>query len=186
MAPSRMLVLQDQEWLPVWGEVLICTPSDWWTADEKVKNEWWQKCCGYAEEGQLVRKRIRHRPMSRSIGETWQWGVIKSWEQKSSKRQSSDARQLGCVFQDMKPPKSISPEGHRHAETNPTCEVHKGYRTSYQKFETKIPRSVTFVQVNLMSVAPTAPKFEDRSQEETDWQEQGAREAAWKLAKKCV
>ena len=25
----------------------------------------------------------------------------------SSKRQSSDARQLGCVFQDMTPPKSI-------------------------------------------------------------------------------
>ena len=30
---------------------------------------------------------------------------------------------------------------------------------------------------------PTAPKFKDRSQEETEWQEQGAREAAWKLAK---
>ena len=27
--------------------------------------------------------------------------------QNSSKRQSSDARQLGCVFQDMTPPKSI-------------------------------------------------------------------------------
>ena len=27
------------------------------------------------------------------------------------------------------------------------------------------------------------PKFEDRSQEETEWQELGAREAAWKLAK---
>ena len=26
-----------------------------------------------------------------------------------------------------------------------------------------------------------APKLEDRSQEETEWQEQGAREAAWKL-----
>ena len=34
-----------------------------------------------------------------------------------------------------------------------------------------------------MRVAPNAPKFEDRSQEETEWQEQGAREAAWKLAK---
>ena len=34
-----------------------------------------------------------------------------------------------------------------------------------------------------MSEAPNAPKFEDRSQEETEWQEQGAREAAWKLAK---
>ena len=33
---SRMLVLQDQEWLSVWGKVLIRTPSGWWTADEKV------------------------------------------------------------------------------------------------------------------------------------------------------
>ena len=33
--------------------------------------------------------------------------------------------------------------------------------------------------------SPNAPKFEDRSQEETEWQEQCAREAAWKLAK-CV
>ena len=31
--------------------------------------------------------------------------------QKSSKRRSSDARQLGCVFQDMKPPKSILRKG---------------------------------------------------------------------------
>ena len=30
--------------------------------------------------------------------------------------------------------------------------------------------------------SPNAPKFEDRSQEETEWQEQGAREAAWRLA----
>ena len=31
--------------------------------------------------------------------------------------------------------------------------------------------------------SPNPPKFEDRSQEETEWQEQGAREAAWKLAR---
>ena len=31
---------------------------------------------------------------------------------------------------------------------------------------------------------PNAPKFEDRSQEETERQERGAREAAWKLAKR--
>ena len=34
-------------------------------------------------------------------------GVVKSWDENSSKRQLSDARQLGCVFQDMTPPKSI-------------------------------------------------------------------------------
>ena len=31
-----------------------------------------------------------------------------------------------------------------------------------------------------------APKFEDRSQEETEWQERCAREAAWKLAKSIL
>ena len=34
--------------------------------------------------------------------------------------------------------------------------------------------------------SPNAPKLEDRSQEETEWQEQGAREAAWKLAKNVL
>ena len=34
--------------------------------------------------------------------------------------------------------------------------------------------------------SPNAPKFEDRSQEEKEWQEQGAPEAAWKLAKSVL
>ena len=34
--------------------------------------------------------------------------------------------------------------------------------------------------------SPNAPKFEDRSHEETEWQEQGAREAAWRAGQKCV
>ena len=34
--------------------------------------------------------------------------------------------------------------------------------------------------------SPNAPKFEDRSWEETEWQEQGAREAAWKLSKSVL
>ena len=33
---------------------------------------------------------------------------------------------------------------------------------------------------------PSAPKFEDRSQEETEWQERCGREAAWKLAKSVL
>ena len=70
--------------------------------------------------------------------------------QKSSQRQLSDARQLGCVFQDMTPPKSIL----RKSTDMPKTKVQEGYCASYLKFETKIPRSVTFVQVNLMSVAP--------------------------------
>ena len=37
--PSRMLVLQDQQWLQIWGKVLVRTSSGWWTADEKVQIE---------------------------------------------------------------------------------------------------------------------------------------------------
>ena len=37
-----------------------------------------------------------------------------------------------------------------------------------------------------MSAAPNAPKFEDWSREETEWPEQGASEAAWKLAKSVL
>ena len=32
---------------------------------------------------------------------------------------------------------------------------------------------------------PNAPKFEDRSQEDTEWQERYAREAAWKM-ERCI
>ena len=46
-------------------------------------------------------------------------------------RRSSSARHLGCVFQDMKPPKSILPEELRHAETNPMCKIHEGYYASH-------------------------------------------------------
>ena len=34
--------------------------------------------------------------------------------------------------------------------------------------------------------SPNAPKFEDRSQEEREWQERCAREAAWRLAKSIL
>ena len=44
-----------------------------------------------------------------------------------SGRRSSNARHLGCVFQDVKPPT----EELRHAETNPTCEIHESYCTSH-------------------------------------------------------
>ena len=38
----------------------------------------------------------------------------------------------------------------------------------------------------LHQLNPNAPKIEDRSQEETEWQEQGAREAAWRQAKSVL
>ena len=66
-----------------------------------------------------------------------------------------------------------SPEVHRHAETS---ETHKNQNPSLGYICPGDPHQRS----------PNAPKFEDRSQEETKWQEQGAREASWKLAKNVL
>ena len=103
--------------------------------------------------------------------------------QKSSQSESSDARQLGCVFQDMTPPKSI---------LRKCTDMRKPIQRV--KFTKAIARHTKNRDQNpsLGYICPgepherssNAPKFEERSQEETEWQEQGAREAAWKLAKR--
>ena len=97
---------------------------------------------------------------------------------------SSNTRQLGCVFQDMEPPKSSS-------ILRKSSDIRKPIRCV--KFSKAIARHNNIRDQNpsLGYICPgephqrnpNAPKFEDRSQEETEWQEQGAREAAWKLAK---
>ena len=97
-------------------------------------------------------------------------------------RRSSSARQVGCVFQDMKPPKSTSILRKSLDMPRPIQRV---------KF-TKAVARLTKIRDQNPSLgkicpgephqrSPNAPKFEDRSQKETEWQEQGAREAAWKL-----
>ena len=100
--------------------------------------------------------------------------------QNSSKRQFSDARQLGCVFQDMTPPKSIL-----RKSTDMPKPIQRVKFTKAIARHTKIrDQNPSLGEPHERS--PNAPKFEDRSQEETEWQEQGAREAAWKLAKSVL
>ena len=94
---------------------------------------------------------------------------------------SSNTRQLGCVF-----PRHGAAEVFidfteelRHAETNPTCKIHKSCCTSRIHSGMICPGDP--YQRN-----PNAPKLEDRSREETEWQERCAREAAWRLAKSVL
>ena len=98
---------------------------------------------------------------------------------------SSNTRQLGCVFQDMERPKLSSILRKSSDMQKPIQRV---------KFTKAIARHTKIRDQNPSlgyicpgephQRSPNAPKFEDRSQEETEWQEQGAREAAWKLAKR--
>ena len=149
-----MLVLQDQEWLSVWGKCAFAhrqvdelptkrsKKNDDKSAVAMLKKGNWQ-------ERESVTDGCHDRP-----GKPGKRGD-KKLGQNSSKRQFSDARQLGCVFQDMKPPKSILRKSTNMQRPIQRVKFTKAIVHVIPKFEAKIPRSVTFVQVNLMSVAPT-------------------------------
>ena len=100
---------------------------------------------------------------------------------------SSSTRQLDCVCQDMEPPKSSS-------ILRKSSNIRKPIRCV--KFTTAVVRHADIRDRNasLGMICPgdphrrnaNAPKFEDRSQEETEWQERCAREAAWRRAKSVL
>ena len=85
---------------------------------------------------------------------------------------SSNTRQLGCVFQDMEPPKSSS-------ILRKSSDIRKPIRCV--KFTKAVARQANIRDQNPslgMSCPgfphqrnPNAPKFEDRSQEQMEWQE---------------
>ena len=102
--------------------------------------------------------------------------------QNSSRSQFSDARQLGCVFQDMTPPKSILRKSNDMPRPIQRVKFTKAI-AHHTKIRDQNPSLGYICPGEPHERSPNAPKFEDRSQEETEWQEQGAREAAWKLGK---
>ena len=97
---------------------------------------------------------------------------------------SSNARHLGCVFQDMKPPKLTSILRKSSDMQKPIrCVKFTKAIARHSKPRDQNPSLGYICPGEPHERSPNAPKFEDRSQEETEWQEQGAREAAWRLAK---
>ena len=97
---------------------------------------------------------------------------------------SSNTRQFGCVFQDTEPPKSSSilrkssdiRKPIRCVQFTKAVVRHANIRDKYPSLGMICPGDPHQRNTN-------APKFEDRFQEETEWQERCAREAAWRLAK---
>ena len=88
----------------------------------------------------------------------------------------------GCVFQDMTPPKSILRKSTDMPKTIQRVKFKKAI-ARHTKIRDQNPSLGYICPGEPHEGSPNAPKFEDRSQEETEWQEQGHREAAWKLAK---
>ena len=100
-------------------------------------------------------------------------------------RRSSNALQLGFVFQDMEPPKSILRKSTYMQRPIQRVKFTKA-SARHTKIRDQKPSLGCICPREPHERSPNAPKCEDRSQEETEWQEQGARQAVWKLAKKCI
>ena len=171
-----MLVHQDQEWLSVWGKVLFCTPSGKRSKKNDEKSAVAMLKKGNWQERESVTDEWHDRP-----GKPGKRGD-KKLGHNSSKSQFSDARQLGCVFQDMKPPKSILRKGTDMPRPIQRVKFTKAI-ARHTKIRDQNPSFGYICPGEPLERSPNAPKFQDRSQEETEWQEQGACEAAWKLAK---
>ena len=96
-------------------------------------------------------------------------------------------RQLGCIFQDMEPPKSSSILRKSSNIRRPIRRVRFTQAVlRHANIRDQNPSLGMICRGDLHQRNPNAPKFEDRSQEETEWQERCAREAAWRLAKSVL
>ena len=181
-----MLVLQDQQWLSVWEKCPYAhrqvdeqptkrsKKNDDKSAVALLKKGDWQ------ERGPVTDQchDRSEKPNKRSDNKLGQ---------KSSQRRSSDARLLGCVFQDMTPPKSILRKGTDMPKPIQRVKFAKAV-ARHTKIRDQNPSLGYICPGEPHERSPNNPKFEDRSEEETEWQETewqelGAREAAWKLAK---
>ena len=97
---------------------------------------------------------------------------------------SSSTRQLGCVFQDMEPPKSSSILRKSSNILKPIrCVKFTKADVRHADIRDQNPSLGMICPSDPHQRYPNAPKFEDRSQEGTEWQERCAREAARRLAK---
>ena len=179
-----MLVLQDQEWLSVWKKCSYAHRQDDEQPTKRSKKNDDKSAVAIVKKGDWQgRGPVTDQCHDRS--EKPDKMSDKELGQKSSQCRFSDARQLGCVFQDMTPPKSI---------LRKCTDVRKPIQRV--KFTEAIARHTKIRDQNSSlgcicpgephERSPNAPKFEDRSLEETEWQEQGAREAAWKLTKSVL
>ena len=94
----------------------------------------------------------------------------KKLARRSSQRQLSDARQLGCVFQDMTPPKSILRKSTDMPKPIQRVKFTKAI-ARHTKIRDQNPSLGYICPGEPHERSSNAPKFEDRSQEETEWQE---------------
>ena len=133
--------------------------------------------CRFGKKCSYAHRQVDEQPSKRS----------KKNGYKSAVAMLKSTRQLGCVFHDMEPPKSTS-------ILRKSSDIRKPIRCV--QFTKAVVRHANIRDQNpsLGMVCPgvphqrnpNAPKFEDRSQEETELQERCAREAERRLARSIL
>ena len=108
--------------------------------------------------------------------------VIRNWDKIHRNVDHLTHGNWGCVIQDMTPPKSILRKSTDMPKPIQRVKFTKAI-ARHTKIRDQNPSLGHICPGEPHQRSPNPPKLEDRSQEETEWREQGAREAAWKLAK---
>ena len=129
--------------------------------------------CKFGEKCSYAHRQVDEQPGKRS----------KKNGDKSSVAVLKTSRQLGCVFQEMEPPKSSSILKSSNIRKPIRCVKFTKAVARHANIREKKPSLGMICPGDPHQRNPNAPKFEDRSQVETEWQERCAREAAWRLAK---
>ena len=133
--------------------------------------------CRFGEKCSYAHRQVDEQPSKR----------YKKNGDKSTVAMLKSTRQLGCVFQDMEPPKSSSILRKRSNMLKPIrCVRFTEAVLRHADTRDQNPSLGMICPGESHQRSSNAPKFEDRSQEETEWQEEGAREGAWKLAKSIL
>ena len=124
-----MLVLQDQEWLQIWEK---CSYAHRQVDEQPRKMS--KKNDDKSAEAMLKKGDWHEREPVINQGHDRSGRPDKKRDHKLERgpveRRSSSARQLGCVFQDMKPPKSILRKS-SDMQKPIQRKIHEGYCTSH-------------------------------------------------------
>ena len=131
--------------------------------------------CRFGQKCSYAHRQVDEQPTKRS----------KKNGDKSAVAMLKSTRQLGCVFQDMTPPKSILRKCTDMPKPIQRVKFTKAI-ARHTKIRDQNPSLGMICPGEPHQRSPNAPKFEGRPQEETERQGQGAREAAWKLAKSVL
>ena len=128
--------------------------------------------CRFGDKCSYAHRQVEEQPSKRS----------KQNGDKSAVAIPKSTRQLGCVFQDMDPPKSTTILVKSSDILKPIrCVRFTDAVLRHANIRDQNPSLGMICPGDPHQRNPNPPKFEDRSQEETEWQEPWAREAAWRL-----